>query len=430
MFALAKLGAVAVPMNVRWAAPEVTHALDLVEPVLLLADAECRDLANAGARGAARLKPVIDLAGVEDAADRISRPPLPYSDVGLDDPLRILFTSGTTSRPKGVVTTHGNSAWNHVATALDLGVRPEDRVLVCYPMFHIAGLESAGVVSSLAVGATVVLGARPVAADVAALIRDERVTGAVLLPPLYSELLHDPAYADHLGTLRWVITGAVSPGSMAAFRSTLPGRRLIEVFAMTEATGPVTVLDESRMVDKAGRTGRAVSHVDVRVVGEDGVPVAAGESGLIELRGPKISARYWGVEEERPGGWFATGDVGDLDEDGYLAYRGREKEMIKSGGENIAMAEVERVVMQFPGVFATCVVRVPDERWGEVPKAFVLPAGDARIDLTALESFCGEHLARFKVLRSWELVDALPFNHSGKVVRREVQAMEDARRAL
>jgi acyl-CoA synthetase (AMP-forming)/AMP-acid ligase II len=389
MLALAKLGAVAVPINTRWAVPEVSYALDLLEPKSLVADEALMDLAVEADRGAAIPVEVIALDDLESAADRVDEPPLPYADVSLEDPLRILFTSGTTSRPKGVVMTHGNSAWNHYATAVDLGVGADDRVLVCYPMFHIAGLESAGVFSTLAVGGTVVLAERPVAVEVAELVRDELVTGAVLLPPLYSDLLGDTSYHPHLESLRWVITGAVSPGSMDSFRARLPGRRLIEVFAMTEATGPATVLDEARMVEKAGRTGRAVTHVDVRVVGADGQPVPTGEPGVIELRGPKISLRYWGVEEDRPDGWFSTGDIGDLDDDGYLSYRGREKEMIKSGGENIAMAEVERVILQHSTVFAACIVRIPDARWGEAAKAFVQPTEGSVVDIAALRRFAG-----------------------------------------
>ena len=134
-----------------------------------------------------------------------------------------------------------------------------------------------------------------------------------------------------------------------------------------------------------------------------------------------------GVEEDRPDGWFSTGDIGDLDDDGYLSYRGREKEMIKSGGENIAMAEVERVILQHSTVFAACIVRIPDARWGEAAKAFVQPTKGSVVDIAALEAFCREHLAGFKVPRTWEVVEDLPFNHSGKVLRRELQAAEDAR---
>jgi acyl-CoA synthetase (AMP-forming)/AMP-acid ligase II len=428
MLALAKVGAIAVPCNVRWAAPEVTYAIELCEPALLVADEVHGWLLDNGAKEASFKSRSLSLDELDTATAELDDSDPGYAEVGLDDPLRILFTSGTTSRPKAVVTTHGNSAWNHRTVGVDLGVSASDRVAVCYPLFHVSGLEAPGVFGTLANGATVLLLPRARASEVAAFIGAERGTGAVLLPPLYSEVLDDDFYTDQLDSLRWVVTGAVTPTSMATFVRRFPGRRLIEVFAMTEATGAATVLDEARMLDKAGRTGRAVRHVEVRVVDEARAPVPVEVPGLIELRGPKISSRYWGEEDVRPDGWFATGDIGDLDADGYLSYRGRAKEMIKSGGENVALAEVERVVMQYPGVYAVCLVRIPHERWGEVSKAFVMPEIGATLAPDALRTHCREQLAGYKVPHEWEVVEDLPFNHSGKVLRRVLQAREDERR--
>lgn len=430
MLALAKIGAVAVPANTRWAPPEVAYAVDLCRPALTVADDTFLDLAERALEVSEHSMPLRSAQELEEAADAVGDVALDYADVALDDPLRILFTSGTTSRPKGVVTTHGNSIWNHRVVGLDLGLVPDDRVLVCYPMFHVSGLEAPGVFGTLATGATCLLLPNAHADEVGGFIGEERASGAVLLPPLYSEILEDPARRPDLSSLRWVLTGALTPASAAHFATVLPGRRLIEVFAMTEATGAATVVDETRMPEKAGRTGRAVRNLDVRVVDELGVPVPTGSPGLIELRGPKISPRYWGLEDERRGGWFATGDIGDLDEDGYLSYRGRAKEMIKSGGENVAMAEVERVIVQHPDVFAVSLVRIPDERWGEGLKAFILPESGRSLDAAALSSFCREQLAAFKVPREWEEVADLPFNHSGKVLRRVMQAREDERRGI
>lgn len=428
MLALAKIGAVAVPVNTRWAAPEVTYAIDLCEPVLVVADGEYRHLADASIEGATHPPRLLAMDELDSAAEAASVAPLPYADVSFDDPLRILFTSGTTSRPKGVITTHGNSAWNHRVVGSDLGVSPADRLLVCYPMFHVSGLEAPGVFGALATGATCLLLPHARADEVSAFIHSEQATGVVLLPPLYAEVLHNPAYENDLDSLRWVLTGGVTPASMQAFMQRLPGRRLIEIFAMTETTGTVTVLDEAHMHDKAGRVGRAVRHVDVRVVDEQGRPVPAGTPGLLEVRGPKVSRGYWGVSDGPGDGWFATGDIGDLDDDGYLAYRGRAKEMIKSGGENIAMAEVERVINQHPDVFAVCIVRIPHERWGEAPKAYVMPEEGRDLDPDELMEFCRGQLAAYKVPREWEVVHELPFNHSGKVLRRVLQEREDQRR--
>ncbi|TDC92274.1 AMP-binding protein [Actinomadura sp. 7K507] len=437
MFALAKLGAIAVPLNVRWAADEIAYALDDVTPALLLIDAEHSELAGTGAARAAGAPAALDLhapPGRDSLAARaaaITAAPLPYADVELDDPHRILYTSGTTSRPKGALHTHGCSAWNHRAMAADADLRPGDRLLVSYPMFHVSGLEAPGVFAALSAGVTCVLLDGGDAGTVLDVLERERITLTVLLPPLYDEVLSASPDRD-LRALRWIITGAVTPALMRRFTEMLPGKRLIEVFAMTEATGPLTLLDEAHMVEKAGRTGRAVRNVELRIVDEQGQPVPAGTTGFVQARGPKLSPGYWGTLEPvrpDPARWFDTGDLGSLDSDGYLGYHGRAKEVIKSGGENVSMAEIERVLGQHPGIQAACIVRITHPTWGEVPKAYVLLREGTQADADELEAWCRASLAGFKVPRTWEFVDDLPFNHSGKVLRRVLQDHENTRTA-
>lgn len=434
MLALAKLGAIAVPLNFRWAAAEIAYAIDQCEPVLMVLDEANAELGREAIAAAQATPATVLLEGGDDAlaarAAAVDAPPLPYADVELDEVHRILYTSGTTSRPKGVMTTHGNSAWNHRAMALDCDLRPGDRVLVMYPLFHVSGLECPGIFTTLAIGATVVLLDGGDAEITKRTLINERITGCVLLPPLYGEVLHSIEASD-VPDLRWILTGAVTPATVAEFVETLPSAQLIEVYAMTETTGATTMLDRHHMVEKAGRTGRAMRNVDIQIVDDDGNPVPIGTTGRIRVRGPKISPGYWRdpSPEPRPDGWFDTGDLGDLDEDGYLAFRGRAKEMIKTGGENVAMAEIERVLHMHPAVKAACIVKIPHERWGESPKAYILLEEGAEATAEELEQHCRASLAGYKVPREWEFADSLPFNHSGKVLRRELQAMEDARRA-
>lgn len=434
MLALAKLGAIAVPLNFRWAAPEIAYAIDQCEPALMVLDEANAELAQQAIAEAQTTPPTILIDGADDSlaarAAAVDAPPLPYADVSLDDTLRILYTSGTTSRPKGVMTTHGNSAWNHRAMAFDSDLYPGDRVLVMYPLFHVSGLECPGIFTTLSIGATVVLLDGGDAELTKRTLIEERITGCVLLPPLYGEVLHALDAAD-VPDLRWILTGAVTPATTEEFVRKLPNSHIIEVYAMTETTGATTILDRHHMVEKAGRTGRAVRNVDIKIVDDDGNPVPVGTTGRILVRGPKVSPGYWRdpSPEPRPDGWFDTGDLGDLDEDGYLAFRGRAKEMIKTGGENVAMAEIERVLHMHPAVKAACIVKIPHERWGESPKAFILLEEGAHATAEELEAHCRASLAGYKVPREWEFADSLPFNHSGKVLRRELQAMEDARRA-
>ncbi|MBF6619896.1 MAG: AMP-binding protein [Patulibacter sp.] len=447
--AASRIGAVSVPMNIRWAPAEIAYALDDCGARLLLVDERFEGAGREALTEAAGDVALLPLAHGDDSlAVRAARVPedvdVPRAEVDFDDPHRILYTSGTTSRPKGVVHSHGNCAWNHLAMAGTDLVRQEDRILVAYPMFHVSGLECPGIFSTLAAGATVVLRDGADAASLLDELREERITGVVVLQPLLDELLAALEDADPLEHLRWLITGGSTPALVERFVRVLPGVRLTEVYAMTEATGAITVLDAPHMRSKVGRTGRPVRYLDLRIVDDAGTEAPANTTGHIEVRGPKIARKYWSPEPSRSrtpapdrtpteqdgwrDGWFRTGDLGELDDDGYLAFRNRAKEMLKTGGENVAMAEIERVVVDHPSVRAVCVVTIPHPRWEEAPKAYVLPERGATVDGDELEAYCRTHLAGYKVPREWAFVDELPFNHSGKVVRRIVQQREDAER--
>ncbi len=438
LLATSWVGAISVPLNLRWAPAEISYALDDAGARLLLVDDRFEAAGRDAAAGAAGDVTVIPLAHGDDSlvarASRVAKDVVvERADVTFDDPNRILYTSGTTSRPKGVVHTHGTCGWNHYAMASTDLVRPGDRILIAYPMFHVSGLECPGIFATLAAGATVVLRDGGDPATLADVLRDAQITGVVALQPLLDALLDELEQREPLAQLRWLLTGGSTPALADRIVRLLPGVRIVEVYAMTEATGAMTVLDEPRMLDKIGRTGRPVRYLDLRVVDDDGVPVPPDVRGHIEVRGPKITPTYWGREPTpeagwREGGWFRTGDLGELDADGYLAFRNRATEMLKTGGENVAMAEIERVLVDHPAVRAICVVKVPHPRWQEAPKAYVLPEQGATVDGGVLEAYCREHLAGYKVPREWAFVDELPFNHSGKVVRRIVQEREDAER--
>jgi fatty-acyl-CoA synthase len=449
LLAVSRIGAISVPMNIRWAPAEIAYALDDAGARLLLVDERFETAGREAVAKAESATALLPLAHGDDSlAARAARVPgdvaVPRAEVDFDDPHRILYTSGTTSRPKGVVHTHGGCAWNHLAMAGTDLVRPEDRILVAYPMFHVSGLECPGVFSTLAAGATVVLRDGADATTLLGLLRDERITGVVVLQPLLDELLDALEHDPPLEHLRWLITGGSTPALVDRVIRLLPAVRLAEVYAMTEATGAMAVLDEPHMIEKVGRVGRPVRYLDLRVVDDEGAELPPNVPGHIEVRGPKVARKYWSPEPTRSrtpapdreptptmnwrDGWFRTGDLGELDEDGYLAFRNRASEMLKTGGENVAMAEIERVLVDHPAVRAICVVKVPHPRWEEAPKAYVLPESGATVDGDQLEAYCREHLAGYKVPREWAFVDELPFNHSGKVVRRIVQQREDAAR--
>jgi acyl-CoA synthetase (AMP-forming)/AMP-acid ligase II len=210
--------------------------------------------------------------------------------------------------------------------------------------------------------------------------------------------------------------------------STFPNAWFADAYGLTETVSGDTFLDKGRLTEKLGSVGKPVLHTEVRIVDELDGPVPAGVHGEIVVRGPKVCKGYWGDEEATAlafrGGWFHTGDVGYLDEDGYLYVVDRLKDVIISGGENIASLEVERVIYDHEDVVEAAVVGSPDPRWNEVPVAYVVVRSGAARDAEALARFCADRLAKFKTPKAFRFVDELPRNPSGKVLKRELRARE------
>jgi len=204
-----------------------------------------------------------------------------------------------------------------------------------------------------------------------------------------------------------------------------PNAWFSDAYGLTETVSGDTFLDREHVISKIGSVGKPMIHLDVRVVDPAGADVAPNEIGEILLRGPKVFKGYWrdpeATAEAIKDGWFHTGDMGRIDEDGYLFIEDRKKDMIVSGGENIASPEVERVLYEHPAVLEAAVIGMPDPRWGEVPKAFVVLKPGEKVSEQELIAFCAERLAKFKVPKAVEFIEALPRNPSGKVLKRELR---------
>jgi fatty-acyl-CoA synthase len=227
-----------------------------------------------------------------------------------------------------------------------------------------------------------------------------------------------------LGTLRWVIGGGekTPEARIREFGSAFPNGRYIDAYGLTETCSGDTLMEAGMEIAKIGSTGRATPHVEIEIRDDAGAPLGPGTEGEICLRGPKVFKGYWRDPGKTSasffGDWFRTGDIGYLDEDGFLFLTDRKKDLIISGGENIASSEVERVVYQLPAVNEVAVIGVPDEKWGERPVAIVVLREGASLDLAVLEAHCRQHLARFKVPRELHIRESLPRNPSGKVLKR------------
>jgi fatty-acyl-CoA synthase len=232
----------------------------------------------------------------------------------------------------------------------------------------------------------------------------------------------------NVSSLRWAIGGGEKTPEVRirAFSELFKNARYIDAYGLTETCGGDTFMEAGREIEKIGSTGRAIAHVEIEIRDDSGGPLPPGTPGEICLRGPKITQGYWKDPEKTAaaffGDWFRSGDVGYLDQEGFLYLTDRKKDMINSGGENIASSEVERVIYELPQVREVAVVGMPDDRWGEKPVAVVVLAENTVLDLAALAAHCRAHLAGFKVPRELIIRDSLPRNPSGKILKRVLRA--------
>jgi len=235
-----------------------------------------------------------------------------------------------------------------------------------------------------------------------------------------------------VSSLRWAIGGGekTPEGRIRDFSRFFKNARYIDGYGLTESCGGDTLMEAGREIEKIGSTGRALAHVEIEIRDDAGHRLAAGENGEICLRGPKVTQGYWKDPEKTAaaffGDWFRTGDIGYLDDDGFLYLTDRKKDMIISGGENIASSEVERVIYEMPEVREVAVIGMPDERWGEKPVAIVVLGADATLELSALADHCRARLAGFKVPKQLVIRESLPRNPSGKVLKRVLRAELEA----
>ncbi|MFG2043491.1 class I adenylate-forming enzyme family protein [Dactylosporangium sp. NPDC048998] len=427
--ALSKLGAVFVPLNYRLTAGELAQLLGHAGVRAVATVPEFAELTAAAIAGLPQVRRFalepIDDGWVDLRALVESHRGARVADAELDDAAlqRIVYTSGTTSLPKGVMLTHGNVNMNMHAQIVELGLRPTDRILNFAPLYHVGGTDLPGY-GIWHVGGCMVLQRRFDPAAVLRAIETERITGMVMAATMLDMVRRAAeAVPADLSPVRWIIYSQVTSALFAVARGLFPNARLIEGYGLTETCSGLTYLDEAHMESKQGSVGIAVPWVQVRVVDADGDDVPVGENGEVVARGPKVSPGYLDDPEATRGafrdGWFHTGDVGCFDEDGYLYIRDRLKDMIRSGGENMSSAEIENVLADHPLVLAASVVAAPHPKWQEVPVAFVI--GRPGLEPGDLIAHARERLGKFKVPKELYIVDEFPTNPSGKVLKRTLR---------
>ncbi len=416
LFGCAKLGAILVPLNWRMPAAELGPLIADAEPRLLFHDA----VDAAAVAALADAPPAIDLDGdyetlVSSADGLAGRAQWPADGIWY-----LLYTSGTTGRPKGVIYTYRMALANLVNIGTAIGLTSRDTSVAFLPNFHTAGINLHAL-PTLFVGGRVLLMAAFDADAMIALLAEARIDTLFGVPTIYQALLDDPRFATlPLAHVRhWGCGGAPLPDSLAR-RCRDAGIRICNGMGMTE-TGPTAfLLDPADAWEKIGSVGKPQLLCAARIVGPDGGPVPDGEVGELQFSGPGITPGYWRDEAATAAaftadGWLRSGDLARRDADGFAWIAGRRKEMFISGGENVYPAEVENVLAACPGVVDVAVLPRPDAKWGEVGRAFVQLAQDRAPDEAELAAFCRSHLAPYKVPAAFEFVAEFPRTSAGKI---------------
>jgi acyl-CoA synthetase (AMP-forming)/AMP-acid ligase II len=444
--AIARVGAVLVPLNTRFKGAEAGDILHRSGTRHLFAVTEflgtdyVQVLREAG--GADGLEEIVVISGPPDA-DTIGWGPWRArgaavdvahlanraAAVGPDDLSDLLFTSGTTGAPKGAMLRHWACTRGYKAWADVVGLRQGDRYLIVNPLFHSFGLM-AGILTCVLNGATMI--PLPVldVDQVVALIEAERVTTLPGPPTLFQTILDHPRRDSHdTSSLRLAVTGSsvVPVQLIRRMSSDLSFTTVLTGYGLTESTGIATMCRHDDDPETVSRTaGRAIPGVEVIIADDNGVAVPSGESGEVMIRGYNVMAGYWNDEASTAetitsDGWLHSGDIGVLDERGYLHITDRKKDMYIVGGFNAYPAEIEVMIGRHPAVAEVAVIGIPDARMGEVGMVWVVPQPGAEVDPDALIAWCRNEMANYKVPRRVAVVDALPRSASGKVLKYELR---------
>jgi fatty-acyl-CoA synthase len=425
-FACVRAGAIFVPFNWRLAAPEIAALLDDADPALIFHDAE---FAMPDHRADRLLLSDLDALGTAgsrapDAARR-----------DWEEPSTLLYTSGTSGRPKGVMMSEANAFWGPT-NFIHGSLVSFDSVFLCdMPLFHTAGLFAAARVPILAGGMVwISAGFDPTKTIARMADRELGISHYFSVPQMATTLWQHPDFApEKLHGLKMYVTGGAPNPKAQVERFARAGIRFSDGFGMTETCSnfAMPVLDVERLIAKAGSCGLPLLAVQARIVDDAGIDVARGETGELWIKGPSVTSGYWNQPELTAqafhAGWFKTGDAALQDDDGFYYLVDRKKDMYISGGENVYPAEVEAVLAELAEVGECAIVGVPDERWGEVGRAYVVPAPGLAITPEAVIAHCAARLARFKVPASAAITDTIPRTASGKVQKHllRVRALEE-----
>lgn len=427
-FGTVRTGAMSVPLNFRCSVDELAYMLDDAQVATMLVGPGFEAVALALRERVRCLEALVAIGGGPDAGPMTpldallaaASPEAPGTAIDEASGAVIFYTSGTTGHPKGVVLSHRSIVEGACQTALVARIRSSDTALVTVPLFHGGGLAVVSM-SHLYLGAGLVIHDKADPGEALRSIAGDGITTYFGVPSQLFAMLEHPDLKDaDLGSLRslWYGAAPMPPVVLQRLQAMLPRLDFVQTYGQTETTLTACLGPEEHF-SKPGATGRELPGVEIRVVDDEGREVSPGGVGEILVRRESGMIGYYGNPQQTAetirDGWIHTGDLARIDEDRYITIVDRKKDMILSGGENIYPKEVEDVLLQHPAVAQVAVIGVPDERWGEVPKAYVVPRTAAAADAAVLEAWCVERLARYKRPRHWSFVQGLPMTATGKV---------------
>ena len=438
-FALARMGAVMVPINFMMKAEEVAYILRHAGAQTLATDSGLADLAKQASALDTQVQQFVWLPS-EDASEPVAgmlnfhelaacTSDLAESGLASQDLAQIVYTSGTESMPKGAMLTHDAVLWQYVSCVVNAEIAEHDLALHALPLYHCAQLD-VFFGPAIYIGGSNVITSKPVPDNLLALIEKYKITSFFAPPTVWIALLRSPLFdANKLTHLAKGYYGAsIMPVEvLKELASRLPKVRLWNLYGQTEIAPLATMLGPDDQLRKPGSCGRAVLNVETRVVNDDMQDVKPGEVGEIVHRSPHLMLGYFNDEEKTrasfSGDWFHSGDLATIDDEGFISVVDRKKDMIKTGGENVASREVEEMIYRLPAVSEVAVIGLPDPKWVEaVTAVIVLKAGQSLSEAEVM-AHCNQHMATFKVPKRVVFADALPKNPSGKLLKRELRTL-------
>jgi len=441
-FATAKLGAIYLPLNFRVRANELTYMLNTSDTNALLIGERYIDLVDSISSSLVSVRHFISLENRYDGKlyyeDIIASSPDDeiVTEINDDDTTILMYTAGTTGQPKGVMLSHNSFSIYVMENVTPADPELEERNILTVPLYHVAGIQA--MMAAIYGGRTLVMERQFEAKEWMELVEKEKVNRAMMVPTMLKQLMDHPDFARHdLSSLK-VITYGAAPMPLEVIKKAVevfPGVSFINAFGQTETASTITTLgpedhvisgteeEREKKLKRLSSIGKPMSDIEMKIVDEAGNELPPGEVGEIVARGPRVMTGYWRDKEKTEktidkDGWVHTGDMGYVDEDDYFYLAGRTTDMIIRGGENISPEEVENVLYSHPKIDEVAVIGIPDEAWGEQPRAIVvLKQGETATPEEIIE-YCRDRLASFKRPRSVIFVNELPRNPMGKVLKR------------